>query len=646
MSISIFSRFFKDEEEKETAPIKEMQIPQEKLQKEEVCEQKICVKGEIMKDSTNASHCYLGLTDEPITSIEHESFGIQDYVGALSEFIEDCQTPMTISIQADWGSGKTSMMNMIKQKLIHSPKIADTIWFNTWQFSQFNTKDDLNISFLSHIVKEIGGGDDKSETMKILGNVAKRVAGAGVHILGGALGGGGEKAASLLLEEVDSSEQISKLKKKLEDIVIKKTQANSSRIIVFIDDLDRLMPKKAVELLEVMKLFLDVPNCVFVLAVDYNVVVSGLKEKFGSGINDEKAKSFFDKIIQLPFNLPVATYDVHKYFKSLLTSHNNTTEYKEGDIESFVDLVNNSVGFNPRSMKRLFNALELLKMVAKSKNMLAGDENAKTNEKERILFATLCLQSAYDGVYRYFLTNQNHINSEFFDILTNGDKFSESDMANDFLKALKVKNTESEEFLKFVEFINALMQALHLESNKKDALSEIEINTFLQFLNFSSITTNSNAPKVSVNTHEDWQKGNFDYWSKFVNEITALGSKLYAGRAISKDNWASSKTVISHCLFESVLLRKNKKVHGVNVRFLMKKPVEENIKLYEHLLAHKEELESAMGGELDFYFNNGKRSAVIFSFKDIENLDEVITKNAEIAYKMEQVLVPYLKGFK
>ncbi len=75
----------------------------------------------------------------------------------------------------------------------------------------------------------------------------------------------------------------------------------NARVVVFVDDLDRLQPQKAVEVLETMKIFLDCERCVFVLAVDYDVVARGVKAKYGDTLSDEKGKSFFDKIIQLPF---------------------------------------------------------------------------------------------------------------------------------------------------------------------------------------------------------------------------------------------------------------------------------------------------------------------------------------------------------
>ncbi len=95
----------------------------------------------------------LGLTDRPVASLAEESLGVKDYMEALSEFVVTCETSMTISIQADWGAGKTSMMNLVKAKL-EDEKI-ETIWFNTWQFSQFNMGDDLPISLLGQFDEKI-----------------------------------------------------------------------------------------------------------------------------------------------------------------------------------------------------------------------------------------------------------------------------------------------------------------------------------------------------------------------------------------------------------------------------------------------------------------------------------------------------------
>ena len=89
-----------------------------------------------------------GIADNPVEA-SSDLFEIKNYTDALSEFIISCETPMTIAIQGDWGSGKTSFMKMVEGVL--SDKVLP-IWFNTWQFSQFSMGDRLTIG--SHIVVE------------------------------------------------------------------------------------------------------------------------------------------------------------------------------------------------------------------------------------------------------------------------------------------------------------------------------------------------------------------------------------------------------------------------------------------------------------------------------------------------------------
>ena len=53
-----------------------------------------------------------------------------------------------------------------------------------------------------------------------------------------------------------------------------------NRLVVFIDDLDRCMPEKAIEVLEAIKLFLDVQGCIFVLGLDQEVIARGIELKY------------------------------------------------------------------------------------------------------------------------------------------------------------------------------------------------------------------------------------------------------------------------------------------------------------------------------------------------------------------------------
>lgn len=79
-----------------------------------------------------------GFIDVPASG---NKFEIKNYIDGISKFILTCNTSMTMSIQGDWGTGKTSIMELVRSKI--EKDVSDIIWFNTWQFSQFNMGDKL-----------------------------------------------------------------------------------------------------------------------------------------------------------------------------------------------------------------------------------------------------------------------------------------------------------------------------------------------------------------------------------------------------------------------------------------------------------------------------------------------------------------------
>ena len=90
-----------------------------------------------------------GFTDIPKEHILDDEFKIEKYIRGLSRFIETCDTPMTIAIQGDWGSGKTSVMNMVRRELNRS---IIPIWFNAWKYAQFDMGERLTISLIVNLI--------------------------------------------------------------------------------------------------------------------------------------------------------------------------------------------------------------------------------------------------------------------------------------------------------------------------------------------------------------------------------------------------------------------------------------------------------------------------------------------------------------
>lgn len=475
-----------------------------------------------------------GFTDKPVTTVGEDIFEVRQYITGLNEFILECNTPMTIAIQGDWGSGKTSMMNMIREEL--GDRVA-TSWFNTWQYSQFNMGDSLAVSFLSRLVADLGVDENQKDAkfQKVLKTIARFARNAGVIVVDSTVGG---KAAEALQNgfqtaeqgEVDMPQAINELKEQFQTAVDSKiARSGKDRLVVFIDDLDRLHPGKAVELLEVLKLFLDCDNCVFVLAIDYAVVSQGVKQKYGELIGEEKGRSFFDKIIQVPFKMPVAQYNVRNYVTNALQSLGMETSPSE--IDTYVRLIQTSVGCNPRAMKRLFNAFLLLNKVAK-KGTITGSRQRK------ILFAILCLQLSFESIYNYIVANPDECyDGALLGALAAADTYNEGEETDRLSRELNL-HTDAE-IVKAVEFMAVFNGVLDRDGN--GALSEEEIDEFINILGISTITASTAPESVSENKLES----SYRYYNRdIVKELLPIiGAecgqqfRLYQSRTNNNPNW-------------------------------------------------------------------------------------------------------------
>ena len=184
--------------------------------------------------------------------------------------------------------------------------------------------------------------------------------------------------------------------KEVIDDLIKDTKNEYERV-VFFDDLDRIPPSDAVEVLEALKNIFDISNCVYVLAIDYDVVVKGLEAKFGpkTDENEREFRSFFDKIIQVPFSMPTGSYDIQTLLVDKLSDVGFVIQ--EDQKKLFTDVVRYTVGFNPRSLKRFMNSFSLLR---KLRIINEEEETQRTEFDDLVLFALLGIQISYNSVFR------------------------------------------------------------------------------------------------------------------------------------------------------------------------------------------------------------------------------------------------------
>lgn len=355
--------------------------------------------------------------------------GTIQYVNGLVNFIKDASAPITIALQGEWGSGKTSLMNKLHNNLCgeNQPFIGVTV--NTWEFSMLSSPEMTVIRIIEYIIDCIAQNnkDLKDRAKKIITGIGNFALGFGKEAAKIAVGENGAKIIEGLglrthfsdFNET-SSFTISELRKEIRkaiDKAVQDTDENDKKsngkkgIIIFVDDLDRLNPPLAVEILELLKNIFTLDKCIFILAIDYDVVVKGLKPKFGemTDKNEREFRSFFDKIIQVPFSLPVSSYQPNDFImKSLLKiKFISPSDLDDPQLINPINgIVENSVGKNPRSIKRLLNTLSLLSCIASAGENKESDFSKSRNGRIAT-FAIVAIQICYPKIYRMLTESPN-----------------------------------------------------------------------------------------------------------------------------------------------------------------------------------------------------------------------------------------------
>ncbi len=432
-----------------------------------------------------------GFTDEA-SLVDH--FGIGKYISGLSDFILDCNTPMTVSIQGAWGCGKTSLMLMIQEQIKDK---AICVNFNTWQFSQFDLGDMLPFSMLQVMLRTIGGESLSTERLySSIKSIATNVAKAAVKTYSGIdLGGGGGSSMG-----ADLAYEISNLKDKLMKVIDEKLkEQNLDRVVVFVDDLDRLPPERAVELLEVLKIFLDCKGCVFVLAIDSEVIFRGVRKKYGFGEKDtKKSQDFFDKIIQVPFIMPVVSYNIESYVAECLKDIDMAAS--DDDLHLYTNLIRNSIGINPRAIKRLLNSYLLLTKISPD------------NSNQSLLFAALCLQYLNGALYNFIVINRDNLEPEDFVKLVTAEEYEDlKDLESKYNYSFDSLNDEDSESLmiKINSFMVEFGKLISSTGNEEEITDEDlgKLRTVLSMTDNTTITGNFEGGKSEENDEASGGEG-------------------------------------------------------------------------------------------------------------------------------------------
>jgi hypothetical protein len=183
--------------------------------------------------------------------------------------------------------------------------------------------------------------------------------------------------AQIYRDHVTSLEQF---RAQFEELVNDWVLTTGSKLMIFIDDLDRCLPEDAIGVLEAMKVFLDVPGCIFVLGIDREIIERGIRVRYKefalaadqaaqegvtAGQFPVAGRDYLEKIVQIPFELPPLEPDVIREF---LTRKLQTVGAIESSARTQVaNVMTAGLARNPRKVKRALNALRLVLALSKTR---------------------------------------------------------------------------------------------------------------------------------------------------------------------------------------------------------------------------------------------------------------------------------------
>src|SRR5258706_2487213 len=439
------------------------------------------------------------LNDKAVESLKEDALDFAPYVQALADIIMTGSTPLTIGVFGTWGSGKTSLMRMVKEQVEAKGAVAG--WFDAWKYDREET---LWRAFLLSVLFALEDAAKKNkqpteeiEKLKTLlyqpmdiektGGVTIDLAKLGGKAVQGAVQIGlsfipGGAALGKIVEELQKAgtenltdgaldaiqrertkihiEQIRFLEQfqdRFRKIVAESVIRNKDgRLVVFVDDLDRCLPEKAIEVLEAIKLFVDAPGCIFVLGLDQEVIARGIELKYhekgtkeGEGRLPIDGAKYLEKIIQLPFQIPPVEHEDMGDFVQKLSSNWPHPECPKVFAEG--------LGDNPRQIKRTVNVfLMLWSLAEKRKAKLKGEI------KPIRLAKIVAIQAVYPELYNFLKETPRYLKDleNYYQVEAQKQKMEEfSDGITNQANKRTVEETEN--------IINALQKAKDMQEAKK-----------------------------------------------------------------------------------------------------------------------------------------------------------------------------------
>ena len=235
--------------------------------------------------------------DLPITKSSEDKLNRESFAESLANVILQSTFPtsFTVGLYGAWGSGKTSLLNMVIEQVEHRNTDVVILRFNPWLCSD---PKQLITQFFKQLASAIKIKKPTADSVcELVDQYADLFDAASlIPYAGGAIAAAGK---------MFTTKARNRMKRKSNDMqgqkdeIIRTMVKENLKIIVSIDDIDRLSEEEIIAVFQLVKALADFPNAVYLLAFDYDVVVRAL-----ATVQHGDGREYLEKVIQVPFEIP------------------------------------------------------------------------------------------------------------------------------------------------------------------------------------------------------------------------------------------------------------------------------------------------------------------------------------------------------
>lgn len=299
--------------------------------------------------------------DRPIYNKEQDLLCRSTFSDQLAKAIYEYKdnTGLVVGLFGKWGTGKTSIINMTENEINQLAESSENkpviVRFDPWNYSD---KDNLISIFFKCLKNSIDLQEDVEFKTKI-GRFLREYADAFDALALIPMIGSGLAAVLKTICKVNGEKliEVPDLRVAKEKLESKLVEANK-KIIIIIDDIDRLTNSQIRDIFQLVKQVADFPNVIYVLLMDRDIVRSALKE-----VHNISGDEYLEKIIQIPFEIPLLGKDkvndiLLKRIHDVVDKIDNHVEWGGNYFESiFLNCVSPYVN-NLRDVNRVINVFQ------------------------------------------------------------------------------------------------------------------------------------------------------------------------------------------------------------------------------------------------------------------------------------------------